>query len=234
MSEKINPCTTEEIQKTEESEDLFWRDLFPKLKRYCRFLAQNDWDGDDIAQETYVKALKYSSSQKVTTALVNKIAYHQWMDVLRKRKKETVESDIELVSDQEKMPGIKPGVVEILLNQFTPKQAVILLLKEGFLYQTKEIADILGTTEMAVKASLHRARKRFAKKNEDDNSLESFWGEEERDHLEALFRETLEAQDPSVLIEAIPSLNCISENPKMVLLRTGPKQTPSSTLYMAA
>lgn len=227
MANKHSPYTTE--QQAERTEDIFWEDFYPKLMRYCRFLAQNKWDGDDIAQETFVKALKYSGNKMMSPALINKIAYHHWIDVLRKRKKETTELDTELISDDQSES--RTGVVELLLKHFPPKQAVILLLKEGFLYQSKEIADFLGTTEMAVKASLHRAKKRLEKGIDEEKSFELLWDEEEREQLALLFQETLEAQDPSVLIEALPSLDCITEKPKF---QTISKQTPTSTLCMAA
>lgn len=227
MANKHSPYTTE--QQAERTEDIFWEDFYPKLMRYCRFLAQNKWDGDDIAQETFVKALKYSGNKMMSPALINKIAYHHWIDVLRKRKKETTELDTELISDDQSES--RTGVVELLLKHFPPKQAVILLLKEGFLYQSKEIADFLGTTEMAVKASLHRAKKRLEKGIDEEKSFELLWDEEEREQLALLFQETLEAQDPSVLIEALPSLNCLSDQPK---LHSISKQTPTSTLCMAA
>ncbi|MGX6441746.1 sigma-70 family RNA polymerase sigma factor [Neobacillus sp. K501] len=227
MSKKVVPYTTEQLD--ERNEDIFWTDFYPKLKRYCHFLAQNKWDGDDIAQETFVKALKYSGNKMMSPALLNKIAYHHWIDVVRKRKKITTEMESEQISDDRKEN--RSGVVELLIENFSPKQAVILLLKEGFLYQIKEIADILGTTEMAVKASLHRTKKRVEKGIDEKKSLALLWDEEEREQLELLFKESLESQDPSILIEALPSLHCITEQPK---LQTISRQTPSSTLCMAA
>lgn len=227
MSKKLSPYTIE--QQEGRTEDIFWIDFYPKLKKYCHFLAQNKWDGDDIAQETFVKALKYSGNKMMTPALINKIAYHHWIDIVRKRKRETTEFDSEWISDD--LPATSTGVVELLLKHFSPKQAVILLLKDGFLYQSKEIADILSTTEMAVKASLHRAKKRLEKGINEEKSLSLIWDEEEREQLALLFQESLEAEDPSVLIEALPSLECMTEQPKF---QTMTKQTPTSTLCMAA
>ncbi|RFU63506.1 sigma factor [Peribacillus glennii] len=33
--------------------------FYPALQRYCRFLARNEWDGDDIAQEAILKAIRH-------------------------------------------------------------------------------------------------------------------------------------------------------------------------------
>ncbi len=37
--------------QTESFDDKCWNEHYPKLQQYCRFLTQNAWDGDDIAQE---------------------------------------------------------------------------------------------------------------------------------------------------------------------------------------
>lgn len=227
MYKKPSHYTTE--QQEEKTDDLFWKEYYPKLNRYCQFLAQNKWDGDDIAQETFVKALKYSCNKMLSPALLNKIAYHHWIDVVRKRKKETTEIDSEQSYDDPSEN--RTGIVEILLKHFSPKQAVIFLLKEGFLFQSKEIAALIGTTEMAVKASLHRSKKRLEKGIDEERSLALLWDKEEQEQLAMLFQESLEAQDPSVLIDALPTLTCIMEQPR---LQTISKQTPSSTLCMAA
>ncbi|MFJ5716354.1 sigma-70 family RNA polymerase sigma factor [Neobacillus sp. NPDC093127] len=231
MPQKLSPFSSENSQV----DDRLWSEYYPKLQRYCRFLTQNSWDGDDIAQETYLKALKYNQ-QQMSSALLNKIAYHHWIDLLRKRKNVTVEADIdhsihELTAQLDEISH----AVDLLLRHFTPKQAVIFMLKEAFQYQLKEIAELVNTTEMAVKASLHRVKKRLEK---DDHSYlaESFWDQEERAQLSDIFYEALKNQDPTVLIRSIPSLTSISEVPKLVSRNLQPIQTysPSSTLCMAA
>jgi RNA polymerase sigma factor (sigma-70 family) len=224
MSHKIGPNNLESAEKGEEA---FWIEYYPKLQRYCRFLAQNSWDGDDIAQETFLKSLKYNPyQQKMSLALLNKIAYHHWIDLTRKRKNESIEANPEIcdtVNDQ-KVDDITASV-ELLLKRFTPKQAIIYLLKEAFQYQAKEIADILDSTEMAVKSILHRAKKRLETSQEAD----SFWNEEEREQLSELFYEALKMQDPTILIKSIPTLKSI-----MDANLVSRNYTPSSTLYMAA
>ena len=235
MSQKLSPNNKISEQQEERFEDPFWMEYYPKLQSYCHFLAQNKWDGDDIAQETYLKALKYSEyHQNLTTALINKIAYHHWIDVLRKRRHETVVADSGESMVNNKFDDITNSV-DLLLNQFTPKQAVIFLLKEGFLYQLKEIADILESTEMAVKSNLHRAKKRLEKRNQS-NSVETFWDDKEREQLSSLFYEALENQDPTTLIQSIPKLKSVMDVPILVTrnIRSMQAYSPSSTLCMAA
>ncbi|WP_088043405.1 sigma-70 family RNA polymerase sigma factor [Bacillus sp. EAC] len=239
MSSKLSLHIVGKGNLDEKSDEYYWKEFYPKLQRYCRFIAQNDWDGDDIAQETFVKAKKYYKNEKMNSTLLNKIAYNHWIDTLRKRKNVTVTSGIELTQFAvAKQTSDKTSSVELLLKRFTPKQAVIFFLKEAFQYRFKEIADILGSTEMAIKSSMHRAKKRLEKTNNDEQSLsiEYFWNEEDREELEELFHVALEEQDPSILIQAIPTLDCIVDSPKMSFsnLKASRTQTPFGTLCTAA
>lgn len=202
----------------QDMEDRFWKEQYPKLQRYCRFLAQNHWDGDDIAHETFLKALRYPNP---TSALLNKIAYHHWVDVLRKRKHETLDLEKIDTAGESKFENIGEAV-DYLLKHFTPKQAVVFLLKEAFQYKAKEIAEALETTETAVKAILNRAKKCLEK----DFNLENYWDEEERELMADLFYQALKSQDPAILIVSIPTIKSFTNIPKGF--------SPSSTLCMAA
>ncbi|WML26932.1 sigma-70 family RNA polymerase sigma factor [Neobacillus sp. OS1-33] len=239
MSYKLSQVTLEGKELEDRIGEDFWIENYPKLQRYCHFLTRNGWDGDEIAQETFIKALKYcSNQQKMSTALLNKIAYNHWVDMLRKRKKETVEANLDSANTAltNSLDDTRE-LVDILLKNFTPNQAIIFLLKEGFQYQLKEIASILDSTEMAVKSNLHRAKKRLEKINEEQQflSAETFWEENEREQLSDLFYEALKNQDPTILIESIP-LRINSEVSMLVTgkIRSKSDYSPSSTLCMAA
>jgi RNA polymerase sigma factor (sigma-70 family) len=236
MSNKLSRQQSSESGKGTQSEEEFWIDYYPQLQQYCHFLTQNKWDGDDMAQEAFLKALKhYSPSHNMSGSLLNKIAYHHWIDTVRKRKFELL--DLESAGNPIYAPLDETvNTVDLLLKHFTPKQAIIFLLKEAFQYKTKEIADILCTTDMAVKASLHRAKKRLEKANleEDDFMIDSFWDVKEREQLSDLFHESLQTQDPSVLIEAVPALVRDDVPSMMSRLPQPSTHTPSSTLLMAA
>ncbi len=169
MSHKLIQVNLEEKEHENRFGEDFWIENYPKLQRFCHFLTRNGWDGDEIAQETFIKALKYCSNQQnMSTALLNKIAYNHWVDMLRRRKRETVEANLDS-ADTALINSLDDTreLVDILLKNFTPNQAIIFLLKEGFQYQLKEIASILDSTEMAVKSNLHRAKKRLEKINEE-------------------------------------------------------------------
>jgi RNA polymerase sigma factor (sigma-70 family) len=234
MSNKLSLYTLGAVQHDERSEDSSWDEYYPKLQKYCYFLTQSKWDGDDLAQEAMIKAISYYSEERITPALLNKIAHNYWMDTLRKRKNEQLKNE-QLREENNSPVGDSIASVDLLLDTFTPRQSIIFLLKEAFQYQSKEIAEILNTTEMAVKASINRAKKRIENKREDF-SLDSYWEEEEREQLWNLFHDSLVNQDPTVLIEAIPSISRLIDAPKAVSRKTIPfkASAPLSTLCMAA
>lgn len=234
MTNKLSLYTLGAVQDDERYEDSLGDEYYLKLQKYCYFLTQSKWDGDDLAQEAMIKAISYYSQERITPALLNKIAHNHWMDILRKRKNEQMSNE-QIREENYSSVGDTIASVDLLLDTFTPRQAIIFLLKEAFQYQSKEIAEILNTTEMAIKSSLNRAKKRIENEREPF-SLDPFWEEEERELLWNLFHDSLVNQDPTVLIEAIPSISRLVDAPTTVSRKTIPfkASAPLSTLCMAA
>jgi RNA polymerase sigma factor (sigma-70 family) len=221
------------VKKTKHSEDSKkLTGLLPGLQRYCRFLSRNQWDGDDLAQEAIIKASKHYQPSEVSSALLNKIAYHHWIDTLRKREHEVIGIPEHLSENRvQSHPNTLIDTVSLLLDQLTPKQAVIMMLKEAFGYPAKEIAQVLKTTENAVKSILHRAKTRLSAE-ETVHSVESFWDENEKQLLFDLLYESLKADDPKVLIQRIHEIPSISEMPR--LLKTKHSRSPLNSFCLAA
>lgn len=175
------------------------------LQQYCHFLARNKWDGDDLAQESILRAVQRYPESDISPALLKKIAYHYWIDTLRKKKDECTGMPFELLPVEKQMsPDELMNTVQKLMD-LTPKQAVTFLLKEAFSFRSKEIAELLDTTEMAVKATLHRARRRLDKG--DSFTIEDTWTEE-NDHqlLSQLMYQSLQEEDPKVLIDRLSEI----------------------------
>ena len=142
-------------------------ELYPKVRQYSHFLTQNSWDGDEIAQEAVIKALKHYNVDRINAPLLKRIAYHTWIDTVRRRKREEISDITEEIGLTENIDATElMDTVENLLTRFTPKQAVVLILKEAFQYRTNEIAELIGATDHGVKSILHRAKKRAGKEND--------------------------------------------------------------------
>jgi RNA polymerase sigma factor (sigma-70 family) len=141
-------------------------ELQDKLKRYCLFLTENHWDAEDLAQETWVKAFRFLKADQHSNpqALLLRIAKNSWIDHSRRQKLQL------RYMEQEKNNTIRspePGlgqlelIFQALLKHMTPLQRAVFLLKDVYDYSIVETAQLLNTTQGAVKAALHRARQSF-------------------------------------------------------------------------
>ncbi|WP_223178885.1 RNA polymerase sigma factor [Paenibacillus sp. B2(2019)] len=164
------------------------------LKRYCLALTQSPWEAEDLAQDTWVKALGYMKTSKHSKlksdrndtsqinnnsehtsrtnfspltnhpnpeALLLRIARNTWTDIIRR--KATLSRVLEMDQPRtEEAAGY--GLFEIeaafqaLQKHLSPLQQAVFLLRDVFEHSGSEAAEILDTTEGAIKAALHRAR----------------------------------------------------------------------------
>jgi RNA polymerase sigma-70 factor, ECF subfamily len=140
-------------------------------------------DADDIVQDTFVRAIErppQRTDEPVRPWLV-KVALNLSRDVLRRRKRREyvgpwLPSPID-TSDESAPPSHEPSVdgretlearydllesvsiaFLVALEQLTPRQRAVLLLRDVFDYSVKETADALDLSEANVKTTHHRAR----------------------------------------------------------------------------
>lgn len=225
-------------QQHENFSDEQLQELYPKLQRYCLFLSQNNWDGEDLVQESMLKAwLHYRHQPKMADALVKRIAQNQWIDTIRKRSKETIEAVPEHAYNETQQIDHRFEAVEKLLKELTPKQAVMLVLKEGFQFQLSEIAELMNTTETAVKGTIYRAKQRMEKQagTESNPLIEQYWEGEDQQKLETILHESFKTQDPTILIRSIPLFRSLSKSPICSIPKSQfHNPLPSGTVSMAA
>ncbi|WP_162144730.1 sigma-70 family RNA polymerase sigma factor [Peribacillus kribbensis] len=170
------------------------------LLKYCCFLAQNKWDGEDIAQDVYLKAVQSYGSEGMKPSLLKKMAYNSWIDVTRKRKKEILEENpCKNLSSRSKE---SLEIAELLLEKLTSKQAVIFLLKEGFGYTAREIGELAGLNETGVKSILHRAKKRICL-DQIGRKLYEAQDHRMKEELLPLIADSIRHQDPGPLIKHV-------------------------------
>ncbi len=208
-------------------------EMVPKLYRYCQFLTKNKWDGEDLAQESIYKALcHYPDHRTWSSSLLNKMAYHLWIDKVRKQSRETIGQVPELGGEDDLKEDSNLNMIDTLSKKLTPKQLITFILKEAFQYKISEVADMLGLTETAVKALLNRSRAKVKKISEDDewNDCQTNGDENLQKELHAILYRSLKAQDPSLLIAYIPML--LAYGPVQMNVQT--TSSPSNVLSMAA
>ena len=84
----VNRMSIDKLRKVDIAEDTGVMGYYQNLKRYCRFLTQSSWDGDDLLQEVTAKAIRHYQPSQISSALLKKMAYHHWIDTVRKRSRE--------------------------------------------------------------------------------------------------------------------------------------------------
>lgn len=136
----------------------------PALWRYCLRLTGSSWDAEDLVQETLLKAfgkLRQYWQPLDPKSYLFRIATNAWIDMHRKARPLTAAFDEALDGGTQAAavdPGERLAAMEALVNALPPRQRVVLLLIDVFDFTAAEVAAMIGSTEGAVKAALHRAR----------------------------------------------------------------------------
>jgi RNA polymerase sigma-70 factor (ECF subfamily) len=139
----------------------------PELYRYCRKLAGNVWDAEDLVQETLLKGFASLGAANATIdnprGYLVRIATHLFIDARRHRAAEAAalaSAPIEVAATPADRGEIGDASRR-LFEALAPQERAAMVLKEVFDFSLAEIADTLSTSVGAVKAALHRARERL-------------------------------------------------------------------------
>lgn len=156
----------------EEIYSLYMQDLY----RYVYSLCKNKSLAEDIVQETFYRAYFHLESyreEKIKPWLF-KVAYHTFIDLLRKEKRVTYYEDLDMIHSQIKKE-IKSAEEEFfiqdriehwfrILDTLPVSKRNIVLLRDYYHFSYQEIADMLGISLAKVKVTIFRVRKEIQKK----------------------------------------------------------------------
>lgn len=180
--------------------------LYRNLHRYCLSLTKSSWDEDDLVQDTWLRGMPTLLDAKHANpeAFLIRIAKNVWIDQLRRNRTYRLSLDRIITSD-----GIKDQYVTdceeplyALIRHLSPIQRKVFLLREVFHYSIAETAEMLGTTEGAVKSALFRARDALtAARTELATGKLMLPKEEEWSHWLRVMAIAYQAGDISLLIE---------------------------------
>jgi RNA polymerase sigma factor (sigma-70 family) len=152
-------------------------ELRPELHRYCARLMGSVIDGEDVVQDTFVRAFAALRDLEETPPLrpwLFRIAHNRALDLLRGRAvrmAEPIEAALDVVD------RANPDPVEMMMRQEAVKTAVsrfaelpilqrsVVILKDVLDESLLEIAGLLGLTVDAVKGHLARGRARLREVN---------------------------------------------------------------------
>lgn len=132
------------------------------LRSYCRNLTGSVWEGDDLVQDTWLKVWSslrnHGDRKRFTRAYLYKAARNTWIDRGRKKMLPAHPMVVEELPQQRLDETSIWAAMETLVSQLPPNQRTALLLVDVLQYTAAEAAQLIQSTEGAVKAALHRAR----------------------------------------------------------------------------
>jgi RNA polymerase sigma-70 factor, ECF subfamily len=136
-------------------------------------------EAEDAAQEAFLRAYlnlkRYDPARSFKTWLLS-ISSNYCIDRLRRRRLQWMSLDDEPVvdhlalssDDPEPEPALlqheRSEALQALLSELSPDYRAVVILRYWYDYSYVEIADIMDTTESAVKSRLFRARQALADK----------------------------------------------------------------------
>jgi len=141
----------------------------------CYRMLGNSREAEDAAQESFVRAYqnlkRYDPDRSFATWLLA-IASHYCIDQMRKRRLDTVSTDVlpsEIIPDRnapnpekEFRQGEREALIQKLLADLKPTDRAVIVLRYWYDYSEREIADALKLSVSAVKSRLYRARQTLA------------------------------------------------------------------------
>jgi RNA polymerase sigma-70 factor (ECF subfamily) len=145
---------------TDEFEDRL-KALRPRLHRYCARMTGSAVSGEDVLQDSLVKAL-HARAQGATVdnleAWLFRIAHNASLDFLREKSRNTF---VPLTEDVEVAPLPDTDIVAVSFQTFLrlPElQRCAVILKDVLGHSVDEIASIAGCSPPAAKSALQRGR----------------------------------------------------------------------------
>jgi RNA polymerase sigma-70 factor (ECF subfamily) len=155
--------------KDREAFDRLLGELRPKLHRYCARMTGSVIDGEDVVQETMIKALEAFPSAGIIVhpeGWLFRIAHNAALDFLRRRARSAArhsDEDPDMMIDPA-MAVADREIAATSLRTFmrlpaAQRSSVILMDVLG--YSLEDIGAVTDTTVPAIKAALHRGRARL-------------------------------------------------------------------------
>jgi RNA polymerase sigma-70 factor (ECF subfamily) len=145
-------------------------ELRPRLHRYCARMAGSVIDGEDVLQETLVKAIEafpHTGPLANVEGWLFRIAHNAALDFLRRRaRREGIQDGdeaLETIADPdsaiERRQAAAASLRTLMRLPVAQRSSVILMDVLG--HSLEEISEVLESTVPAVKANLHRGRQRL-------------------------------------------------------------------------
>lgn len=179
-------------------------ELRPRLHRYCARMTGSVIDGEDVLQETLIKAIEafpHTGPLANAEGWLFRIAHNAALDFLRRRNRRELFQDdpqeLETIADPdseiERRQAAAASLRTLMRLPVAQRSSVILMDVLG--HSLEEISEVLESTVPAIKANLHRGRQRLVElAAEPDDRPPPVLAEAERQRL-AAYVERFNARD---------------------------------------
>lgn len=150
------------------------------ISRFCYSLCKNEFDTNDLFQETCIRLLKSDftpNSQKETKSFIYKTCLNTFRDIYRKMRKRSETEIIGLSNEYlENIPDkvADDDTYEYLykaINTLPYKYRVVITMSYFDELTEKNVSDILGIPGGTVKSRLYRAKKLLMKEIEKNENV---------------------------------------------------------------
>jgi len=144
-------------------------ELRPTLHRYCARMTGSVIDGEDVVQETMLKAMQAAPAAGPITnpeGWLFGIAHHAALDFLRRRAREEARhatEDLDMIADVRNPVADRQSAATSLRTfmRLPVSQRSSVILCDVLGHSLQEICEIVGGSVPAVKAALQRGRSRL-------------------------------------------------------------------------
>lgn len=151
-----------------------YREQRDAVYSYLLYMTKDEQLAQDLAQETFLKIylnlhrFKGESSEKTWCIAIAKNTFYSWA---RKKRPQQVEEKYGMeVADEKQIPETvylqkeKSAMIRQVLFDMKQEQRQLLLLRDYEKLSYREIAELLGISEIIVKSRIHRARESYREK----------------------------------------------------------------------
>jgi RNA polymerase sigma-70 factor (ECF subfamily) len=158
-------------------------------------MLANDQDAEDVLQETFLKAFRSINGFRGNSSLstwLYRIATNEALMLIRKRKPENQQIDIDKEDEEEKETPLQIvdwaalpedqllsaesiTYLNKIVQKLTPALRIVFILRDVMDQSVRETADVLELSETAVKTRLSRARLQLRQQ------LSEYFGQEKID-----------------------------------------------------
>ncbi|GGF96916.1 RNA polymerase sigma factor [Paenibacillus albidus] len=151
-----------------------------QIYTYCYYILKSREEAEDAVQDVFVKVYKELGryEKKVSfSAWLYKVAYHHCLDQIRKRKRRI--RLLSLYKQQQPRaymdPGLENPVESLFMDQLTPEESNLLILKVVEQYSFEEMGQIMECKPASLRKKYERLRKKLVQQrtNEGGRSHET-------------------------------------------------------------